>query len=140
MGYSWECILEMVYHYIIILYAESAKLDTIDTTSDTDMVFKRNGTEFFKLGTGYATVDGAPTFLIVALVFLRGGYLLMLLLIEAMTQTQNLGALLVEVVDGVKKNMLYEHIPENLHFYTDVEVDEGKKLYVNNRSKRMCCS
>ena len=64
----------------LTLYSENAKIDIIDTTSDADMVFKRNGTEFFKL----------------ALVFLWGGCLLMLLLIEAMTQTQNLGVLLVE--------------------------------------------
>ena len=34
--------------------------------------------------------------------FLRGSNLLMFLLIEAMIQTQNLGVLLVEVVDGIK--------------------------------------
>ena len=45
----------------LTLYSENAKIDTVDTTSDTDMVFKRNGTDFCKLGTGYTTVDGAPT-------------------------------------------------------------------------------
>ena len=34
--------------------------------------------------------------------------------------------------------MLYEHIPENVHFYTDVEVDEGKKLYLNKTGAKEC--
>ena len=86
------------------------------------MVFKRNGTDFFKLGTGYTTVDGAPANLlnIDSSTAVSSGYLLMLLLIEAMIQTQNLGVLLVEAVDGVKSICYMRHIPENLHFYTDV--------------------
>ena len=34
--------------------------------------------------------------------------------------------------------MLYEHIPQNLHVFTDVEVEEGKKKLVkHNWSERM---
>ena len=69
-----------------------------------NVVFNRNGVEFFRLGTGYSTSNGAPTNLLnvdSSTVFLRAGLLLMLLLIEATIQILNLEVLLVVVVVGV---------------------------------------
>ena len=34
--------------------------------------------------------------------------------------------------------MLYEYVDEKLHFYTDIEVDEGKKLYLNKTTSKEC--
>ena len=125
----------------LTLYSENAKIDTIDTTSDTDMVFKRNGTEFFKLGTGYTTVDGAPTNLlnIDSSTGVSSGWLFANAFANRSndTNTEFRGAISGGSGWG-KIYMLYEHIPENLHFYTNVEVDEGKKLYLNKTGAKEC--
>ena len=116
------------------LYSENVKIDTIDTTSDTDMVFKRNGTDLLQLGTGYTTVDGAPTNL--SNIDSSTGVSSRWLLANAFanrsndTKTEFRGAISGGSGWG-KIYMLYEHIPENLHFFTDVEVEEGKKLYLS---------
>ena len=125
----------------ITLYSQSAKLDTIDTTSDADMVFKRNGTDFFKLGTGYTTVDGAPTNLlnIDSSTGVSSGWLFANAFANRSNDTN---AEFRDAISGGsgwgKIYMLYEQIPENLHFFTDVEVEEGMKLYLNKTGAKEC--
>jgi len=98
---------------------------------DNDVVFNRNGVEFFRLGTGYSTSNGAPTNLlnVDSSTGVSSGWMFANAFANRSdnTNTEFRGAISGGSGWG-KIYMLYEHVDENLHFYTDVEVDEGKKL------------
>ena len=117
----------------ITLYSQSAKFDTIDTTSDTDMVFNRNGTEFFKLGTGYETTNGAPTNLlnVDSSAGVSSGWMFANAFANRSndTNTEFRGAISGGSGWG-KIYMLYEHISENLCFYTDLHLTQPQKMYL----------
>ena len=49
----------------LTLYSENAKIDTIDTSSDTDMVLKRNCVDFFKLQGPNVVANGPENLLLV---------------------------------------------------------------------------
>ena len=121
----------------IALYSQSAKFDTIDTTSNTDMVFNRNGTEFFKLGTGYETTNGAPTNLlnVDSSAGVSAGWMFANAFANRSndTNTEFRGAISGGSGWG-KIYMLYEHIPENLNFYTDFYLNQPQKMYLHKET------
>ena len=121
----------------IALYSQSAKFDTIDTTSNTDMVFNRNGTEFFKLGTGYETTNGAPTNLlnVDSSAGVSAGWMFANAFANRSndTNTEFRGAISGGSGWG-KIYMLYEHIPENLRFYTDLHLTQPQKMYLHKET------
>ena len=121
----------------IELYSQSAKFDTIDTTSNTDMVFNRNGTEFFKLGTGYETTNGAPTNLlnVDSSAGVSAGWMFANAFANRSndTNTEFRGAISGGSGWG-KIYMLYEHIPENLNFYTDLHLNQSQKMYLHKET------
>ena len=121
----------------IELYSQSAKFDTIDATSNTDMVFNRNGTEFFKLGTGYETTNGAPTNLlnVDSSAGVSAGWMFANAFANRSndTNTEFRGAISGGSGWG-KIYMLYEHIPENLNFYTDLHLNQSQKMYLHKET------
>ena len=108
---------------------------------DNDVVFNRNGVEFFRLGSGYSTSNGAPTNLlnVDSSTGVSSGWLVANAFANRSdnTNTEFRGAISGGSGWG-KFYLLYEHIDENLHLYTDVEVDEGKELYLNKTTSKEC--
>jgi hypothetical protein len=108
---------------------------------DNDVVFNRNGVEFFRLGTGYSTSNGAPTNLlnVDSSTGVSSGWMFANAFANRSdnTNTEFRGAISGGSGWG-KFYMLYEYVDEKLHFYTDIEVDEGKKLYLNKTTSKEC--
>ena len=121
------------------LWSSTVRTNTINTTGG-DMVFQRNGVEFFRLGTGYSTAGGAPAD-IVAFPGTTVGISASWMFSNAFanrsvdTNTDFLGAVSAGSAWG-KLYMKYEYATENLHIYTDVEIDQGKKLYIHKEASK----
>ena len=114
--------------------------NSYNSNGDNDVVFNRNGVEFFRLGTGYSTAGGAPTD-IVAFPGTTVGISASWMFSNAFanrsvdTNTDFLGAVPTGSAWG-KLYMKYEYATENLHIYTDVEIDQGKKFYVHKEASK----
>ena len=90
---------------------------------NNDVVFHRNRVEFFRLGTGYTTINGAPTNLLNVDTSTGVSSSWMFANIFA-NRTDNTNTEYRGANSGGSRwgkiYMLYEYVDENLHFYTDV--------------------
>ena len=123
----------------VSLSSTDAKLNNINTTGDTNMILSRNGVEYFRLATGYSTSGGAPTNIIdvsntvgVSSSWLFGNAFANR---SVDTDTEFLGAVSAGSAWG-KLYMKYEHSIDNLHLYSDVELEQNKVLYIHKETSK----
>ena len=123
----------------VSLYSADAKLNNINTTGDTNMILSRNAVEYFRLATGYSTSGGAPTNIIdvangvgVSSSWLFGNAFANR---SVDTDTEFLGAVSAGSAWG-KLYMKYEHSIDNLHLYSDVELEQNKVLYIHKETSK----
>ena len=109
--------------------------------SDNDVVFSRNGVEFFRLQGSNVVVNGPENLLLVndGNVGISSNWVFANTFANrtAESDTDFRGCISGGLVSGTVY-MTYEHVPERLHIKTDAEVSEGKKLYLNTTGSKEC--
>ena len=108
---------------------------------DNDVVFNRNGVEFFRLQGSNVVVNGPENLLLVnhGNVGISSSWMFANTVANRTAESDTdfrgciSGGLASETV-----YMTYEHVPERLHIKTDAEVSEGKKLYLSTTGTKEC--
>ena len=108
---------------------------------DNDVVFNRNGVEFFRLQGSNVVVNGPENLLLVndGNVGISSSWVFANTFANrtAESDTDFRGCIAGGLASGTVY-MTYEHIPERLHIKTDAEVSEGKKLYLTTTGTKEC--
>ena len=108
---------------------------------DNDVVFNRNGVEFFRLQGSNVVVNGPENLLLVndGNVGISSSWVFANTFANrtAESDTDFRGCIAGGLASGTVY-MTYEHIPERLHIKTDAEVSEGKKLYLTTTGSKEC--
>ena len=108
---------------------------------DNDVVFNRNGVEFFRLQGSNVVVNGPENLLLVSdgNVGISSSWVFANTFANrtAESDTDFRGCISGGLASGTVY-MTYEHIPERLHIKTDAEVSEGKKLYLTTTGTKEC--
>ena len=120
----------------ITLNANNAKIDTINTVGDNDMVLQRNGVEFLRLDGPNTVVNGPDNYLIVGPnVGLNTDWVFANVFANRSddTDTDFRGAVSGGLASGIVY-MTYEHVAENLHIFTDVEMEQTKRIYLHKET------
>ena len=108
---------------------------------DNDVVFNRNGIEFFRLQGPNVVTNGPENLLLVndGNVGISSSWMFANTFANrtADSDTDFRGCISAGLASGTVY-MTYEHIPERLHIKTDAEVSEGKKLYFNTTTSKEC--
>ena len=109
---------------------------------DNDVVFNRNGVEFFRLQGSNVVTNGPENLLLVndGNVGISSSWMFantFAINRTADSDTDFRGCISSGLASGTVY-MTYEHIPERLHIKTDAEVSEGKKLYLNTSTSKEC--
>ena len=106
-------------------------------TGDSDLVVSRNGVEFFRLGTAYSTAGGAPADIVFSNAGISSSWIFGNAFAHrsADTDTDFLGAVSAGN-SWAKLYMRYEHVAENLHTYTDVDLEQDKRLYFHKETSK----
>ena len=108
---------------------------------DNDVVFKRDGAEFFRLQGPNVVVNGPENLLLVSdgNVGISSSWVFANTFANrtADSDTDFRGCISAGLASGTVY-MTYKHIPERLHSKTDAEVSEGKKLYLNTTTSKEC--
>ena len=108
---------------------------------DNDVVFNRNGVEFFRLQGPNVVTNGPENLLLVndGNVGISSSWMFANTFANrtADSDTDFRGCISAGLASGTVY-MTYEHIPERLHIKTDAEVSEGKKLYLNTSTSKEC--
>ena len=101
------------------------------------MVVSRNGVEFFRLGTAYSTAGGAPADIVFSNAGISSSWIFGNAFAHrsADTDTDFLGAVSAGN-SWAKLYMRYEHVAENLHTYTDVDLEQDKRLYFHKETSK----
>ena len=108
---------------------------------DNDVVFNRNGVEFFKLQGPNVVTNGPENLLLVSdgNVGISSSWVFANTFANrtAESDTDFRGCIAGGLASGTVY-MTYEHVPERLHIKTDAEVSEGKKLYLTTTGSKEC--
>ena len=108
---------------------------------DNDVVFNRNGVEFFRLQGSNVVVNGPENLLLVndVNVGISSSWMFANTFANrtAESDTDFRGCISGGLASGTVY-MTYEHVPERLHIKTDAEVSEGKKLYLTTTGTKEC--
>ena len=108
---------------------------------DNDVVFNRNGVEFFRLQGSNVVVNGPENLLLVndGNVGISSSWVFANTFANrtAESDTDFRGCISGGLASGTVY-MTYEHVPERLHIKTDAEVSEGKKLYLTTTGTKEC--
>ena len=108
---------------------------------DNDVVFNRNGVEFFRLQGSNVVVNGPENLLLVSdgNVGISSSWVFANTFANrtAESDTDFRGCIAGGLASGTVY-MTYEHVPERLHIKTDAEVSEGKKLYLTTTGTKEC--
>ena len=108
---------------------------------DNDVVFNRNGVEFFRLQGPNVVVNGPENLLLVSdgNVGISSSWMFANTFANrtAESDTDFRGCISGGLASGTVY-MTYEHVPERLHIKTDAEVSEGKKMYLNTTNAKEC--
>ena len=105
---------------------------------DNDVVFNRNGVEFFRLQGSNVVVNG-PENLLFGNVGISSSWMFANTFANrtAESDTDFRGCTSGGLASGTVY-MTYEHVPERLHIKTDAEVSEGIKMYLNTTTSKEC--
>ena len=109
------------------------KVDNIDTVGDTDMVIKRNDVEFLGIDGPRTVVNGPENNIIIGNnVGLNTNWIFANTFANRRenTDTDFRGAISGGLASGTIY-MTYEHVAQNLHVKTDMELDQHKRLYLS---------
>ena len=108
---------------------------------DNDVVFNRNGVEFFRLQGSNVVVNGPENLLLVSdgNVGISSSWMFANTFANrtAESDTDFRGCIAGGLASGTVY-MTYEHVPERLHIKTDAEVSEGKKFYLTTTGTKEC--
>ena len=108
---------------------------------DNDVVFNRNGVDFFRLQGSNVVINGPEHLLLVSdgNVGISSSWVFANTFANrtAESDTDFRGCISGGLASGTVY-MTYEHIPERLHIKTDTEVSEGKKLYLTTTGTKEC--
>ena len=108
---------------------------------DNDVVFNRNGVEFFRLQGSNVVTNGPENLLLVndGNVGISSSWVFANTFANrtAESDTDFRGCISGGLASGTVY-MTYEHVPERLHIKTDAEVSEGKKLYLTTTGTKEC--
>ena len=108
---------------------------------DNDVVFNRNGVEFFRLQGSNVVTNGPENLLLVndGNVGISSSWMFANTFANrtAESDTDFRGCIAGGLASGTVY-MTYEHVPERLHIKTDAEVSEGKKFYLTTTGTKEC--
>ena len=108
---------------------------------DNDVVFNRNGVEFFRLQGSNVVVNGPENLLLVndGNVGISSSWMFANTFANrtAESDTDFRGCISGGLASGTVY-MTYEHVPERLHIKTDAEASEGKKFYLTTTGTKEC--
>ena len=108
---------------------------------DNDVVFNRNGVEFFRLQGSNVVTNGLENLLLVndGNVGISSSWMFANTFANrtAESDTDFRGCIAGGLASGTVY-MTYEHVPERLHIKTDAEVSEGKKFYLTTTGTKEC--
>ena len=115
---------------------KTIKIDNLDTVGDNDMVIKRNNIEFLRLDGPRTVVNGPENYIIIGNnVGLNTDWIFANTFANRSdnTDTNFRGAISGGLASGTIY-MTYEHVAQNLHVKTDMELDQDKRLYLSKTS------
>ena len=115
---------------------KTVKIDNLDTVGDNDMVIKRNNIEFLRLDGPRTVVNGPENYIIIGNnVGLNTDWIFANTFANRSdnTDTNFRGAISGGLASGTIY-MTYEHVAQNLHVKTDMELDQDKRLYLSKTS------
>ena len=117
---------------------KTIKIDNLDTVGDNDMVIKRNNIEFLRLDGPRTVVNGPENYIIIGNnVGLNTDWIFANTFANRSdnTDTNFRGAISGGLASGTIY-MTYEHVAQNLHVKTDMELDQDKKLYIHKETSK----
>ena len=117
---------------------KTIKIDNLDTVGDNDMVVKRNNIEFLRLDGPRTVVNGPENYIIIGNnVGLNTDWIFANTFANRSdnTDTNFRGAISGGLASGTIY-MTYEHVAQNLHVKTDMELDQDKKFYVHKEASK----
>ena len=115
---------------------KTVKIDNLDTVGDNDMAIKRNNIEFLRLDGPRTVVNGPENYIIIGNnVGLNTDWIFANTFANRSdnTDTNFRGAISGGLASGTIY-MTYEHVAQNLHVKTDMELDQDKRLYLSKTS------
>ena len=117
---------------------KTIQIDNLDTVGDHDMVIKRNNIEFLRLDGPRTVVNGPENYIIIGNnVGLNTDWIFANTFANRSdnTDTNFRGAISGGLASGTIY-MTYEHVAQNLHVKTDMELDQDKKFYVHKEASK----